>query len=172
MTRRSTWHSPITWTEWNIVDKSELFGAFFIWSAHTLTRHCWILWNKVSQVYPQSRFVIYFISHLHRYYKWRFFYAFIPHDFFKKYLFSVVLISFSSSGPPCLSPPNNTCQKMMNDCVIPGQGELTATFRAACHHKERAIPGLRSPCHCTSIWVKEGKERCRLLVLCCLTDWK
>lgn len=101
-----------------------------------------------------------------------FFLCLYPTGFFLKYLFSVVLISFFSSGPPCLSPPNNTCQKMMNDCVIPGQGELTATFRAACHHKERAIPGLRSPCHCTSIWVKEGKERCRLLVLCCLTDWK
>lgn len=172
MTRLSTWHSPITWTEWNIVDKSELFGAFFyLECTHTHTSLLDFMEQSESGL-SSVTFCIYFISHLHRYYKWRFFYAFIPQDFLKKYLFSVVLISFFSSGPPCLSPPNNTCQKMMNDCVIPGQGELTATFRAACHHKERAIPGLRSPCHCTSIWVKEGKERCRLLVLCCLTDWK
>ena len=34
---------------------------------------------------------------------------------------------------------------MMNSSVIPGQGKLTATFRAACQHKKRSIPGLRRP---------------------------
>lgn len=28
---------------------------------------------------------------------------------------------------------------------LPGQGKLTATFRAACQHGERSIPGLRRP---------------------------
>lgn len=47
-------------------------------------------------------------------------------------------------GPPLLLP-RNTCQTMMNSSLNPGQGKLTATFRAACQHEERSIPGLRRP---------------------------
>lgn len=43
----------------------------------------------------------------------------------------------------------NTCRTMMNGSVVPGRGEVTATFRGACQQDERSIQEVKEApvCH-------------------------
>lgn len=63
----------------------------------------------------------------------------------------------------------NTCRTMMNGSVVPGRGEVTATFRGACQQDERSIQEVKEApvCHrCSAtkapIWcvlLQNGRRR-------------
>lgn len=60
---------------------------------------------------------------------------------------------------PCLS---HSCQTVMNSFVIPGQGRLTATFRAECQHQEMSYCGVKEAHAAPKFKKKQGVPRCAL----------